>query len=139
MSIEFVNELHKKLGPPGMINLYNTIKDRFGIKEIRKVVKNIIVAATAVAGAKNKINMANALEDSLVNHQATLFHNILGQFETQLFKTKNKLWAFYILKITDITTRYTIPIIIYDITTETVTKMIEKYWLKPNKYQKNNY
>ena len=136
---KIIEEIHNQLIHPGINNLYCLLKDKFFIKNLKKII--IEITNKCVICSKNKVtkHKYGKLQNvfTVKNKNETVSLDLKGPIKTKHFNTQIKEKYFYIFTASDILTRYTEIKIIFNIKSETICKALEEIWIKHNKAPEN--
>ncbi|KAF9763219.1 Retrovirus-related Pol polyprotein from transposon 17.6 [Nosema granulosis] len=127
--IPFIKYMHEKAQHTGIITLYNTIKDVFFIKNIKRAIN--IVVHNCTKCIEYKSNIARADSQYKIRAAAPfkkISSDIYGPFDTTNYITKQDVEKGYFITITDLYTRFTQISFTTTIQGADVVKSLEK-WL----------
>jgi transposase InsO family protein len=131
-SDELLASLHKELIHPGYRQFYYTVKDLLKIPNLNNRIKRICTSCLTCNKTKKLPSKHGTLSGGITSTYPNelVSTDIMGPIKTKHFNTSKHHQKFYILTMTDITTRFTELAIVFDITSETIVKMFTEKWIQ---------
>ena len=132
IALTALNKIHLLLCHPGEKALYLTLKRYVFVERIKESIQ-IITKNCINCNQNKKLQNKKGKVKGGIHHESPLkfiSSDILGPLKSKHFLTNFIKEVFYILTVTDISTRWTEIGIMIDLTAETTLKTLKKIWIR---------
>lgn len=125
---KFLSEMHLKLMHPGENKLYRTLTPYFHITSASHKIKQVTKQCNDCYLNKSSSHHYGKVSGGINSNHTfeVVSSDIVGPIKTEHFDYSGKYKYFYILTLTDIFSRWTDIVIIFNITSDTVVQELQK-------------
>ncbi|KAG0435405.1 Transposon Tf2-8 polyprotein [Dictyocoela muelleri] len=126
-----LKNIHESLIHPGISKMIKTIERYLYCKKMRQIISQIICECLVCQKSKDYERYTKPFGDPIYSNKPFEFlsTDILGPLKTKHFKFPQKNEYFYILTVTDIFSRFTMPYILFNINSSSIIEKLEN-WIK---------